>query len=764
MGFPPRRRRLDGRRQGTPALNPSEPPEKTAWLNVSRIERPNRCAEVSRVTSSIVLPRTEYDDAPLVFGKQNMTLEPSARRLAAIMFTDMVGYSALAQRDEALALELLAIHQAEILPVFTAHGGRVIKSTGDGFLIEFTSALQAVHCAIEIQTMLHEQHATAEAGRRVEIRIGLHLGDVEVRDGDLFGDGVNIAARLEPLAVPGGVCISGPVFDQVQNKLAVPLVKLARPEMKNIQVPIDVYRVVLPWENNLSAASSRSTVRNAHAPIALATIAGALILAGGGLWWQSRSAETVATTTVAASAPPEEDRKSIAVLPFVNMSSDKENEYFSDGVTEDLLTALSKISGLRVASRTSSFAFKGKNEDISAIGRKLHVGVILEGSVARSGNQVRITAQLVNAENGYHLWSESYDRDMQDIFAIRSEVAQTVAKALEVTLLENERATIDQKPTEDLEAYQLYLKGCQQVRTYVSWEPAMRYFQQAIAKDPDYALAYNGLAYYYFASADFGMSGRDAAVRMREAANKALQLDPNIAEAHVWLGYASVWLDYDDAAAKREYQTALAMQPDLANAHAAYGFTLIGSGRVDEGLAQARLAAELDPLSAEINTWTGWAYLVAGRVENAITQLRTTTGVDPDFLFAHQVLARAYLAARRPEEALAEAKIASRLAANTSPEADAILGSAYAAAGNRDEARTILEQLRQRSRSAYTSPVYLAMVEASLGQTDEAFSSLDQAYQQRSYLMTNLRNDPIWTPLQQDPRFAELVKKTGGRP
>jgi adenylate cyclase len=228
-------------------------------------------------------------------------------------------------------------------------------------------------------------------------------------------------------------------------------------------------------------------------------------------------------------------KKSVAVLPFVNMSSDKENEYFSDGITEDLITALSKVSGLHVAARTSSFAFKGKNEDVRTIGTQLGVDAVLEGSVAKAGNQVRITAQLISTADGYHLWSDSYDRELQDIFAIRSQVAETVAKALQVTLAAGERRTLAQKPTEDVEAYQLYLKARHATATLDDWATAMRYLQQAIARDPNYALAYLGLADYYVWSVDWEVSSREAMPRAREAAQKALELDPSLAEAHVWL-------------------------------------------------------------------------------------------------------------------------------------------------------------------------------------------------------------------------------------
>jgi TolB-like protein/class 3 adenylate cyclase/Flp pilus assembly protein TadD len=688
-------------------------------------------------------------------------IEP--RRLAAIMFTDMVGYSALTQRNEALALALVAEQQRLLRPIFAQHGGREVKGTGDGFLVEFSSALQAVRCAIAIQTALVEQNASAASERRIQVRIGLHLGDVEVRDGDVFGDGVNIAARIEPLAEAGGICISGPVFDQVRNKIDEPLERLRQPELKNIHVPIDVYRVVLPWTQGAPAGSRQNAGAKQWRRPGVAALGAVLLVAAGAMVW--RYQHTAATTPPASPAPAPlahaADRKSIAVLPFVNMSSDKENEYFSDGITEDLITALSKVSGLHVAARTSSFAFKGKNEPIESIGAQLHVGAVLEGSVAKAGNQVRITAQLINTADGYHLWSDSYDRELQDIFALRSQVAQTVAKALQVTLGAEERARLEQKPTEDVEAYQLYLKGRHAASTFADWGTAMRYLQQAIARDPGYALAYLGLAYYYGLTVDYPMSGSEALPREREAAEKALQFDPSLAEAHADLGLVHWWYDRDHAAARREFQTALAMQPELAGTHGLNGWYLVGIGRVDEGLAELRRAVELDPLSPEMNTFLGMNLYLARRYDEAIKQLRTTISTDPDYWYAHIWLGRAYARTGRCSEAIAELRTAQQLEGAGNPEIESALGRAQADAGDRAEATKVLEHLRQRSKDEFISASFLANLHIGLGQVDAAFAALSQAETEHSYYVGFWKVDPDLDPLRSDARFTALLKKVG---
>jgi TolB-like protein/class 3 adenylate cyclase/cytochrome c-type biogenesis protein CcmH/NrfG len=673
------------------------------------------------------------------------------------MFTDMVGYSALAQRNEALALDLLAEHQRRLRPIFPQHGGREIKSTGDGFLVEFSSALQAVRCAIAIQRALVEQNASAASERRIQVRIGLHVGDVEVRDGDVFGDGVNIAARVEPLADAGGICITGPVFDQVRNKIDEPLELVRRPEMKNIQVPIDVYRVILPWTQG---APKRAGSRLAPRRLALraATIAALVgVVAAAGWWLTTRGPHT--TSPSPAEAP---SRKSVAVLPFVNMSSDKENEYFSDGITEDLITALSKVSGLHVAARTSSFAFKGKNEDVRTIGTQLNVGAVLEGSVAKAGNQVRITAQLINVQDGYHLWSDSYDRELQDIFAIRSQVAQTVAKALQVTLAADERQRLEQKPTESLEAYQLYLKGRFYVNRYTEdgLKKGLAYLQQAIALDPGYALAYQGLAYYYGVVNDWFAPPKDAMPKMRAAAEKALQIDPTLSEPHAFLAFVAWWYDWNWSAAEEEYKRALALAPNSVVAHQFYGLSLSAIRPAREGIAELRKAVEIDPLSPEANSFLGMAFYYAHRYAEAIAQFRATLEMDASYSLAHLWLGNSYVQNGELEHGLAEIRRAKELDPHN-PDVMSGLGHTYAVAGDRDAAQRVIEELHQQSQAGYVSPYYFALIYAALGDTDQAFTLLDKAYDDRGFYISSLRVEPMVDPLRADPRFAALLRKVG---
>src|SRR5205823_504322 len=379
------------------------------------------------------------------------------RKLAAIMFTDMVGYSALAQHDDKLALELLEEHRQLLREIFPRFNGTEIKTIGDAFLIEFQSALGAAQCAIEIQRMLAKRNHDVTADRRIELKIGIHIGDVVHREGDVYGDGVNIASRIEQLAGAGGICVSMDVERQIRNSLETRFEKLAPTELKNISVAMDLFRIVLPWEKQAKAEPAEASVSGRSFPVSRLAWVGAIVLAaaGAGWWFVHQSSKQVVSSP---SAAPAVSQKSIAVLPFVNMSADKGDEYLSDGVSEELITALSKISGLQVKARTSSFAFKGKNEDIEKIGELLHVSHLLEGSVARAGNKLRISAQLIQASDGNHLWSDTYDREMKDIFAVRSEVAQQVAEALQIRLLGEDKKRLEKKPTDNLKAFQYYMQ------------------------------------------------------------------------------------------------------------------------------------------------------------------------------------------------------------------------------------------------------------------------------------------------------------------
>lgn len=516
------------------------------------------------------------------------------RRLAAIMFTDIVGYSALTQQNEALTLELLEEHRKLMRPLFSQYNGREIKTMADGFLVEFASALEAVHCAIEIQKAMRARNLASPAERRLEIRIGIHIGDIIHRENDVLGDGVNIAARLQPLAEPGGICISEDVARLIKNKIDEPVIALGKRELKNIQEPIEIYKIVL----------------SQHTP-----------------------------------PPSSSEKRSIAVLPFANLSPDPENEYFSDGLTEELINSLTKIEGLRVASRTSAFAWKGKQENIRKIGQQLNVETVLEGSVRKAGNRLRITAQLVNIADDSHLWSERYDREMEDVFAVQDEIARAIVDALKIKLASDKKHQIVKPPTESIEAYNLYLQGRfhWNKRSKEGFERAIQYFGQALQIDPTYARAYAGLADCYTLLASYGhLNPQEGFPKAREAARKALDLDETLAEAHASLAAIKLNYEQDLEGARKEIERAIVLNPHHATAHHWHAATLAGLGRTDEAVAAIQRALELDPLSAIMRVTAGEVFQLAGRWQEAEEHLQKALELNPHLIGAYIALVRIY--------------------------------------------------------------------------------------------------------------------------
>jgi len=714
-----------------------------------------------------------------------MTDGAGSSKTLTLVFTDLADSTALktARGDQAV-VDLISRHRALVRHLAANSGGRVIDWAGDGCFLAFETPSAAVLFALRLQ------QAHGKEPDLPGVRTGIHMGEVSERpgpDGDVAhprveGLAVDLAARISGLARPAQVLMSSSVADSARQRLD--RAAFAQPirwrthgsySLKGFDEALEIREAGLEGVASFAApaASEKATpTRSSESTVTgrrtlrvgvIATVVGVAIAVL--VWWttsQPRGPHPPPAPQRDAAAPPA--RKSVAVLPFVNMSSDKENEYFSDGITEDLITALSKVSGLHVAAHTSSFAFKGKNEPIENIGAQLHVGAVLEGSVAKAGNKVRITAQLINTTDGYHLWSESYDRELKDIFAIRSQVAQTVAKALQVTLGAGERRELEQKPTEDLEAYQLYLKGRHAADTLAEWDTPIRYLQQAIARDPGFALAYDGLAFYYTLIADWGMPGNEALPRAREAAEKALRLDPSMAEAHTWLGAVHWWYDYDYAAARREFETAIAMQPGSATAHAYYGKYLLAAGQAAEGIAEARRSIALDPLSPENNMLLALHFYFARRYDDAIKQLRTALAVDPDYWPTHEFLGRAYARLGKFSDAVAELQTAQRLEGSGNAEIESALGRVYADAGNRTEATKVLDHLRERMRDQFVSGAFVATVYVGLGERDEAFAALAQGAAQRSWFVPWWKVDPELDPLRSDPRFAALLKKVGLQP
>lgn len=461
--------------------------------------------------------------------------------------------------------------------------------------------------------------------------------------------------------------------------------------------------------------------------------------------------------------PAHDDTKSIAVLPFVNMSADREDEYFSDGITEELINALSKLEGLRVAARTSSFVFKGKTEDISKIGQQLHVSTVLEGSVRRAGNKLRITAQLINVTDGFHLWSETYEREMQDIFDIQSDVAQQIADALKAKLSPSEKKRIEKKPTVNLDAYTFYLQGRYfwNKRTEEGFRKAIEYFELAIQKDSNYAAAYAGVAdCYNLLSAYSLMSPEESVIKSKAAALKALEIDNTLAEGHEALAHVGMLYEWNWSDVEREFKQAIALNPDYATAHQRYAIYLTAQGRMDEAIEEIKRAQELEPLSLIINTDVGLIAYLKGDYSRAIEECRKTLALDSDFTVAHFALGMIYEQLGKFTEAIAAFQNAVNLAKGNSIYLSA-LGHAYAAAGRRSEADRVLAELMSMSKQRYVSPYGIATVYTGMAEKERAIAWLQKASQDRSVWLIHLhiKVDPRLNGLRSDPRFIGLLKK-----
>ena len=454
---------------------------------------------------------------------------------------------------------------------------------------------------------------------------------------------------------------------------------------------------------------------------------------------------------------------SIAVLPFTNMSADPEAEYFSDGVTEEIISALSRVEGLHVAARTSSFAFKDRAVDVSEVGSTLKVATVLEGSVRKAGSRIRITTQLVNASDGFHLWSERYDREMGDVFAVQDEIARAIVNTLKVKLLGEHDAPLVKEATKNVEAYTHYLKGRYywNKRTHTGLLKGINHFDAAVDEDRMFALAYAGLAdsHNILGFYDF-VSPRDAFPQAKAAALKALEMDEGLAEAHAALAYELLYYDWDFVEAERSLLRAMELNPSYAIAPHYHGNYLVAMGQFDEAERAFRRARQLDPLSLIINAASGWGMYHARRHDDAVELLRGAIELDPDFFLAHLWLAWTLSQMQRFDEAMAEAEGA-RALSDDAPIAISALGQAYALSGEPERAASVLEQMADSAAERYVSPYYVAGVYAALGDRAAAFEWLERAFQERSHSLVFLKVDPIMERLRGEPAFGALVERVG---
>ena len=673
------------------------------------------------------------------------------------MFTDMVGYSALSQRNEALALELLDEHRRLLREVFIRHGGREIEAVGDGFFVEYPSGLAAARCAAEIQRILHERNASQVPDRQFLVRIGLHLGDVVAQGDRVHGDGVNIAARIEPLAEPGGICLSEDVARQIQNKIELPIRKLGRADLKNIELPVEIYRLVLPWETRDRPASERLAFslrrrQTRRALIAVGVVVVVSALAGGYAWQRW--------------AMPGIVNNRLAVLPFVSLSPDQADEYFADGITEELIARLSRVGGLEVIARTSVMSYKSTPKKIVEIGRELNVGIVLEGSVRKDGNKLRITAQLIRADNEAHLWADSYDQDTKDAFAIQKNIAERVAVALAAKLGTAKSVAQEPHGTQNSEAYNAYLKGRFHANksSLEGMKQGIVHFEHAIRRDPSFALAYVGLAEAYAQlPIQDDAYAKEAWPKVRSAALRAIELDPSLAEAHAALGAVKTFHDYDWPGAEAEFKRALALNPNASSTHWWYAWYHLFLRHFDEGIAEMRRAVELDPLSIAKNMDLGWAYQFPGRWDESLEQFNRTLEMDPSNVQVLSGLGYPYLFKKRYKEA--EAVFTKEIEAfGREPWAMLDLNYLYAVTGDA-RGPALLNEMEQAAKS---KPVagwtracfYFGYAIRDKRYRPETYRWLDKAVEEHSFWLVHTSNQ-IWIPFNADPGWIAFRKKLG---
>jgi TolB-like protein/class 3 adenylate cyclase/Flp pilus assembly protein TadD len=578
------------------------------------------------------------------------------RRLAAILSGDVAGYSRLMSADEEATVRTLAAYRQQVEALVGQHRGRLVDFTGDEFLAEFPSALNGAECAVEIQRVLAARNAAFAEERRVAFRLGLHTGDVRVEGERLFGEGINLAARLQALAEPGGLCISRTVHEQVSSRLDVGFDDLGEREVKNFPEPVRVFQARLDGapQQAPSPAPSRRLRR------VLLGAGGILLVAVLALWlsWPRPLGLVLDLAGVSGLPvnPALPDKPSLAVLPFTNMSGDAEQEYFSDGISEDLITDLSKIPELFVIARHSAFAYKGRNVDLRRVGRELGVRWVLEGSVRRADDRVRITAQLIDAENGFHLWSERYDRELADVFAVQTEISREILKALRVEIRDARFEAMMGRRRPDLRAYDALLRGASHLQKFrrADLEPARRFFRQAVEIDPEYpeAVAFLGLTYFFEYAQAWSL---DPALlgRARELADRALALDPDTAPAvalrsgvHLFRGEAAEGMTW----ALRAVELAPNLDPPhmyLAMAHAA-------EGRPLAALEAVQTALRINPGGhPAILTLLGVMNRRVGRSKEAVAFWEQARAANPDLVTARLGLAMLYEEAGRHEEARA---------------------------------------------------------------------------------------------------------------
>lgn len=635
------------------------------------------------------------------------------RQLAAIMFTDIVGYTGLMQEDEVFALRLLDKKKKKLEEEIQRHKGRILEFRGDGALCSFNSTLECVRAAIALQTEMLTSPV-------VPMRIGIHTGDVMMAGDTVFGDGVNIASRIESLAIQGSIFISDRVYEDIKNQKDILTVSLGKYYLKNVKEEVEVFAISNPG----------------------ITIPDTYHLDGKG--------ERVF-------------QKSILVLPFVNMSNDPTQEYFSDGLTEEIISNLSRLKGVRIVSRTTSMEYKNTKRNIKKISKETEATYVMEGSVRTSGNSLRITAQLVDPVHDTHLWAETYRGTLDDVFEIQENVSRSIVDALLIHLTDEEKDSLQKRHTENAEAYQLYLQGrfFWNKRSQESIKTAIRFFEKSLQKDPDYALAWTGLSDAYNLLGEFtNLSRLELYPKAKAAVNRALEIDNQLAEAHISLACIYMLNDWNWVEAEKEFLIGIELNPNYATAHHWFAECLLFMGKTEEALSEISIAFDHDPVSQAITKDQGMTFYYTRQYDIAIQKAKNALDLDPDFIAVHRLLSLAYLEKNMFDKAIAENQLWGILTGNE-VKTKVSLAHIYAVAGRRDDAEKLIEEVLIHHVLGENEYRGMALVFAALGEKDTAFKWLDKSFERHEPALSSLMVDPKLDSIRDDPRFDILIEKVG---
>ncbi|MFC2124700.1 adenylate/guanylate cyclase domain-containing protein [Bacteroidota bacterium] len=682
---------------------------------------------------------------------------PEDRRLAAIMFTDIVGYTALMGSDEDKAFQLLRKNRDLQRPLIKKYKGEWLKEMGDGILASFSTASDAVRCAGEIQ------NEAKKAG--IPMRIGVHSGEVVFEGSDVLGDGVNVASRLEEMSDEGCITISGTVYKDIKNKAGINTKYIGDKKLKGVEDPVKVYEVLCEEEKEEATSEQPSPKSN---KLLYYIIAGLVVVIIAFLIWQFMPSKETSLPTPEASA--DEVDRSIAVLPFTNMSNDPDQEYFSDGMMEEILMHLYKIGDLEVTSRTSAMRYKETDKLIGDIASELGVRHVLEGSVRKEGDRVRITVQLIDAVNDKHIWANSYDEELKSVFAIQSDVAQQIAKALKAEITPEVGGRITTIPTENLEAYNIYLQAHSELYQFYNVEKARELYEQAMSLDPEFAPAYAELGFYWLGRGGWGgdLEPDEVLKKALPLLRKALEIDNNLTIAHVHLSYIYLWFQWDFEGAENEWNEVFRLNPSNDDYIGSYTTFLNASGRFQEALELTEKTIKDALLSYEFTDLSiGLSYFFSGHAEKAIQFYETAMQLNPtDVMTLYYVVRIAIYTGKYEEIIDGFMKYHELPSENKRPLPPVLLGSmaiAYYHTDQKEKTENILKELIAKSDSTSVgSPAfYTAMIYAQMGETDLAFNYLEKAYETHEVEMYWLKVEPPFEPIHDDSRWQVMLDKVG---